>query len=107
MKELTRRQKEVLSLLIEGHHRRVMPTIREMGEVLGITSTNGVCDHLRALVRKGYIVRGAGRSRSIRLTEKALGGSECVQVPRRLWKRLWVMADELGDAELCAAMEAV
>lgn len=34
------------------------PTMREIGKVMCIRSTNGVADHLRALERKGYIRRG-------------------------------------------------
>lgn len=56
--ELTDRQREVLatfaSLCIE-----VGPTIRALGEALGVASTNGVADHLRALERKGFIKRRA------------------------------------------------
>jgi SOS-response transcriptional repressor LexA len=43
------------------------PTIREIGLQVGIHSTNGVVDHLRALERKGLIERTATRSRSIRI----------------------------------------
>jgi repressor LexA len=47
------------------------PTVREIGEVLGISSPNGVMCHLRALVKKGKITRIANRSRAIELTEKS------------------------------------
>lgn len=43
------------------------PTLREIGDALGIKSTNGVNDHLAALEKKGYIVREAGKSRAIRV----------------------------------------
>jgi repressor LexA len=45
------------------------PTVREIGEALDIRSTNGVIDHLRALERKGYLVREGGRSRAMRLVD--------------------------------------
>lgn len=32
------------------------PTFREVGSETGITSTNGVADHVKALDRKGYLV---------------------------------------------------
>lgn len=51
----------------------VFPSYREIGAALGIGSTNGVSDHLKALEKKGYIERvgGRGASRAIRLTDKA------------------------------------
>lgn len=46
------------------------PTLRELGEALGIRSTNGVADYLRALERKGYLRRESLKSRAIVLTGK-------------------------------------
>lgn len=42
------------------------PTIREIGDRVGISSTNGVNDHLKALERKGYIARLDSKSRALR-----------------------------------------
>jgi SOS-response transcriptional repressor LexA len=56
MRTLTKRQQEVLNAIvdfIEGHG--YPPTVRELGDVVGIGSTNGVSDHLRALERKGHL----------------------------------------------------
>jgi repressor LexA len=44
------------------------PGVRDIGRLLGIGSTNGTNDHLKALVRKGLIERDSHRARSIRLT---------------------------------------
>lgn len=41
------------------------PTIREIGEHLGIRSTNGVADHLKALKRKGYLQHQEMKSRTL------------------------------------------
>ena len=52
MKGLTRRQQEILDYIstsIQG--RGYPPTIREIGKHMGIRSTNGVNDHLKALAR--------------------------------------------------------
>ena len=49
------------------------PTLREIGARMGIRSTNGVNDHLRALERKGYLTREDMKSRALRPTD--LGGS--------------------------------
>lgn len=65
---LTTRQEEVLRqirIFITEH--RVAPTNRELGEALGGMTQNSVRDHLRALVRKGYIEIVPRVSRGIRL----------------------------------------
>lgn len=64
--ELTDRQLRVLDF-IRWHHKSfgVSPSIREIGDILGIKSTNGVNDHLLALEKKGWIVRNARKARSI------------------------------------------
>lgn len=70
-KELTSRQREVLACLqseLEKNH--YAPTVREIGEQVGFSSTSSVKYQLDALESKGYIVRNAGRSRTILLTEK-------------------------------------
>lgn len=48
------------------------PTLREIGAHLGISSTNGVSDHVRALARKGFLVYARGTSRAIGITEAGL-----------------------------------
>lgn len=48
------------------------PTLREIGNHMGIRSTNGVNDHLRALERKGYLAREDMKSRALRPT-RAVG----------------------------------
>ena len=64
--ELTKRQAEVLEVI--ARHIEEMgypPTIRELGDALGIRSTNGVNDHLKALERKGYLSREDSKSRTM------------------------------------------
>jgi len=70
--QLTRQQKRIfdyIRTLLE--ERGFGPTIREIGDMMGFKSPNGVVCHLRALEKKGLIERTAKRSRSIVLTEKA------------------------------------
>src|ERR1700750_1366026 len=50
------------------------PTLREIGARMGIRSTNGVNDHLRALERKGYLTREDMKSRALRPTAHASSG---------------------------------
>jgi repressor LexA len=73
MRGLTDRQQQLLQF-IEDHLRinGFPPSIREMADHMGIRSTNGVNDHLKALEKKGYIQRGAGlKSRAISLLSRA------------------------------------
>ena len=76
MEGLSSRQSEILEFIVAAMGQTgVCPSYREIGRALGIGSTNGVSDHIKALERKGYIERvgGRGASRSIRLTDKAQG----------------------------------
>jgi SOS-response transcriptional repressor LexA len=43
------------------------PTVREIGDEFGLRSPNGVMGHLKALAKKGHIVRDENLSRAIRL----------------------------------------
>lgn len=72
MDELTERQREILTFIVrESELRGFPPTIREIGEEMDIRSTNGVNDHLKALERKGYLLRGEQQSRSLVPTKRA------------------------------------
>ncbi len=64
---LTHRQKQALDYITDSlYERGYPPTLREIGEHMGIRSTNGVNDHLKALERKGYLVREELKSRALR-----------------------------------------
>jgi repressor LexA len=64
---LTDRQKAVLEFISESiESRGYPPTLREIGEHMGIRSTNGVNDHLKALEKKGYLEREDLKSRALR-----------------------------------------
>jgi repressor LexA len=68
VENLTSRQAQILTFI----EKRVVeagfpPTLREIGEELGIRSTNAVSDHLKALERKGYLSRHDNRSRGLTL----------------------------------------
>jgi repressor LexA len=68
MQGLTKRQEQTLEFIRESiKGRGYPPTLREIGEHMGIRSTNGVNDHLRALERKGYLRREDMKSRALRL----------------------------------------
>jgi SOS-response transcriptional repressor LexA len=70
---LTSRQREALDFIKSCiASRGYPPTLREIGEHMGIRSTNGVHDHLKALERKGYIVREELKSRSVTIVDSPL-----------------------------------
>ena len=76
--DLSPRQRDVLDFISSTlAHRQVPPTYREIGDALGIASTNGVADHVKALIKKGYVKKidpgpdGAGVARGLQLTDKA------------------------------------
>src|SRR6202451_3448571 len=69
---LTQRQQMVLDYIRESIvDRGYPPTLREIGARMGIRSTNGVNDHLRALERKGYLTREDMKSRALRPVAQA------------------------------------
>jgi len=63
---LTDRQSVILSAIqdyISEHG--YPPSIRDIGSIVGIKSTNGVSDHLKAIERKGYLTRADNKSRAL------------------------------------------
>jgi repressor LexA len=67
VQKLTDRQEMVLKYIESSIAQRgYPPTLREIGNFMGIRSTNGVNDHLRALERKGYLLREDMKSRALR-----------------------------------------
>lgn len=79
MQGLTQRQHQVLDFIRQSIAQRgYPPTLREIGAHMGIRSTNGVNDHLRALERKGYLTREDMKSRALRpcgIEEEGLVGA--------------------------------
>ncbi len=76
---LTERQQKILTFIKESiEEHGYPPTIREIGEAFGIRSTNGVNDHLKALERKGYLLRGELKSRALSVID---GGADEFQGP--------------------------
>ena len=71
MQGLTKRQEQTLDYIRQSiEERGYPPTLREIGVYMGIRSTNGVNDHLRALERKGYLRREDMKSRALRVVEQ-------------------------------------
>lgn len=78
---LTARQREALEFIRRCVRKRGYgPTVREIGDQMGINSPNGVVGHLVALERKGFIHREANLSRSIMLVERGEKSATGLQV---------------------------
>ena len=91
---LTDRQEKILAFIKKSiQDQGYPPTIREIGEHFGIRSTNGVNDHLKALERKGYLLRGELKSRALSVIEG--GRSQAARFPRLARRELSAVGD--GD----------
>ncbi|MFE9576193.1 transcriptional repressor LexA [Nocardia sp. NPDC006044] len=64
--DLTVRQRKVLDVIRSSvSERGYPPSIREIGDAVGLTSTSSVAHQLRALERKGFLRRDPNRPRAV------------------------------------------
>ena len=76
---LTKRQREIFEFVRDKIvNRGYGPTVREIGTQFGIRSPNGVMCHLKALEKKGLIIRESNRSRAIKLCNNPPGHQSLV-----------------------------
>lgn len=82
MEGLTRRQEEVLYLIIRHiEEQGYPPTVQELADLLGVSSKNAIAKHLQALMQKGYIEHDS-TARGIRVLWNPQGeSSDVIQVP--------------------------
>ncbi len=67
---LTPRQRKVLEVIRDSVERRgYPPSMREIGEQVGLTSTSSVAHQLTTLQRKGYLRRDANRPRAVEVRD--------------------------------------
>lgn len=84
MQGLTQRQQQVLDFITRRiEEAGYPPTIREIGEEMGIKSTNGVNDHLKALERKGFLVREGLKSRALRPVHMSSSANDIEPAPSK------------------------
>ena len=85
MDDLTKKQSEVLKFVKEfmvSHG--YPPTVREIGEALGLSSPATTHSHLKGLEEKGYIRKNGSKNRAIELlvdNEYAKKNEDIVEVP--------------------------
>jgi len=80
---LTPRQDEIFEflkekILVRGYG----PTVREIGNEFGIRSPNGVMCHLKALEKKGLIIREPNMARAIQLANQPISRSALASAGR-------------------------
>ena len=79
--ELTDKQAEVLDVIRQFTRRRgYPPTVREIGERVGLTSSSTVHAHLKALIRKGYLHRDPTKPRALIITGEPMGCERCLDL---------------------------
>src|ERR1700740_1601113 len=62
----TERQRTILNVIRASvNSRGYPPSIREIGDAVGLTSTSSVAHQLRTLERKGYLRRDPNRPRAV------------------------------------------
>ncbi len=73
---LTPRQRRVLEVIRDSVERRgYPPSMREIGEAVGLTSSSSVSHQLSTLERKGYLRRDPNRPRAIEVRSPEPGGA--------------------------------
>jgi len=97
MEEMTPRQRRILDYIRRMiHDRGYPPTVREIGEAVGLTSSSSVHAQLANLQRKGLLKKDAARPRAIEIAGTRPRGAGAVTVPvlGRVAAGAPIMADE-------------
>src|SRR5881397_324988 len=69
---LTSRQREILEYLrFRQKIRSYPPTVREIGQAVGLSSSSTVQNHLNTLEERGFIRRDPAKSRTVEVVETA------------------------------------
>lgn len=85
--ELTRRQREILDYITSVTHLKgYPPSVREIGQAVGLSSSSTVHSHLAALEAKGFIRRDPSKPRAIEVfdyrdTASPVSPSQVAAVP--------------------------
>lgn len=70
MEDLTQRQQEILDIIKKEIAKKgYPPSVREIGEAVGLTSSSTVHNHLNTLEQKGYIRRDPTKPRAIEVLD--------------------------------------
>jgi repressor LexA len=84
VQDLTPRQRQVLEFIdTEVRHRGYPPSVREIGEAVGLSSSSTVHAHLAALQDKGYLRRDPTKPRAIEVSFEPGSGAATERRPVR------------------------
>lgn len=82
--ELTGKRREILDFIAAHQRDRgYPPSVREIGEAVGLTSSSTVHTHLTTLQRQGYLHRDPTKPRAIEVRYDALSGAPIERRPTR------------------------
>src|SRR5690349_17176273 len=98
---LTERQRQVLEFVdAEVRRRGYPPSVREIGEAVGLSSPSTVHAHLAALQDKGYLHRDPTKPRAIELSLEPITGAD---VERRPGRHIPLVGDVAAGTGVLAA----
>jgi len=101
MTDLTARQRQVLEFIdAEVRRRGYPPSVREIGEAVGLSSSSTVHAHLAALQDKGYLVRDPTKPRAIEVRFEPASGAA---VDRRPVRHVPLLGDVAAGTGVLAA----
>lgn len=107
MESLTPRQAKVLRFVRDFVRRHgYAPSVREVAAAMRIGTPKGAADHLKALARKGYLVRDAGRSRALRVVGEDGGSERGIPLVGRIAAGAPILAEENIEEWIDVAPEA-
>jgi repressor LexA len=103
---LTWRQRKILRTIRESvANRGYPPSMLEIGEAVGLTSTSSVSYQLRTLQRKGYLRREVGGARTIEVRLPGRAGLPGIDIPSQLvGDGTLFLLQVVGDAMINAAI---
>jgi repressor LexA len=83
------------------------PSVREVGEAVGLRSSQTAYKHLKRLEEAGYVEREGGRARGVRLTQKGWGVAGEMPLLGRIAAGRGLEAVPVGDEAYSLAAELV
>ena len=102
---LTWRQRKILRAIRESVQRRgYPPSMLEIGEAVGLTSTSSVSYQLSILQRKGYLHRDVGRARTMELRLPGRPGIPGLDIPSQEAEGTLFLLKVIGDSMINAAI---
>jgi repressor LexA len=82
--ELTGKRREILDFIAaQLRERGYPPSVREIGEAVGLTSSSTVHTHLTTLQRQGFLLRDPTKPRAIEVRYDAMSGAAIERRPTR------------------------